>query len=77
MSVSPASVASRIASVVNADAVKKVLRSRSPSRSRRRELLYVIESASFTGIWIYTKGTIRRKGTWEVFYVFISSKLAE
>jgi hypothetical protein len=64
-------------SVVNADAVKKVLRSRSPSRSRRRELLYVIESASFTGIWIYTKGTIRRKGTREVFYVFVSSKIAE
>jgi hypothetical protein len=31
-------------SVVNANAVKKVLRSRSTSRSQRRELLYVIES---------------------------------
>jgi hypothetical protein len=40
-------------------------------------VLYVIESASFTGIWIYTKGTIRRKGTREVFCVFISSKLSE
>jgi hypothetical protein len=41
------------------------------------ELPYVIESASFTDIWIYTKGTIRRKGTREVFYVFVSSKIAE
>jgi hypothetical protein len=64
-------------SVVNANAVKKVLRSRSTSRSQRRELLYVIESPSFTGIWIYTKGTIRRKDDQEVFYVFVSSKIAE
>jgi len=63
-------------SVVNANAIKKVLRSRSPARLRAGERLYVIESPTFTGTWVYTKGTIRRKGGQEVFYVFVSAKLA-
>lgn len=64
-------------SVVNANGIKKTLRSRSAARTRAGEKLYVIESPNFAGTWIYTKGTIRRKGTEEIFYVFISSKLAE
>jgi hypothetical protein len=36
----------------------------------------VIESPTFTGTWAYTKGTFRRKGGREVFYVFASAKLA-
>ena len=40
-------------------------------------MLYVIESPNFTGTWINTKGTIRRKGGEEVFYVFVSAKLAD
>lgn len=63
-------------SVVNANAIKKVLRSRSPGRQQRNERLYVIESPTFTGVWVYTKRTIRRKGGSEVFYVFVSSKLS-
>ena len=51
-------------------------RSRSSARLRRSERLYVIESPTFLGTWIYTKGTIRRKGKEEVFYVFVSAKLA-
>jgi hypothetical protein len=39
--------------------------------------LYVIESPNFSGTWIYTKGTIRRKAGREVFYVFVSSKLVD
>lgn len=62
-------------SVVNANAIKKTLRSRAPGHVG--EKLYVIESPTFTGVWLYTKGTIRRKGGHEVFYVFVSSKLAE
>jgi hypothetical protein len=64
-------------SIVNANAIKKVLRSTSPHRAIAREKLYVIESPTFTGTWIYTKGTIRRKGGEEVFYVFVSAKLAD
>ena len=62
---------------VNANAIKKILRSRSKHRAQLRERLYVIESPSFTGLWVYTKGTIRRKGGTEVFYVLVSSKLSE
>jgi hypothetical protein len=70
------SVEDVLESVVNANALKKTLRSRSLRRERAGEKLYVIESPNFSGTWIYTKGTIRRKGRQEVFYVFVSSKLA-
>ena len=63
-------------SILNANAVKKVLRSTSGNRRTKRDLLYVIESPTYNGTWIYTKGTIRHKGGQEVFYVFISAKLA-
>lgn len=64
-------------SILNANAIKKTLRSRSAARVHRREPLYVIESPTYGGVWVYTKGVIRRKGRQEVFYVFVSSKLAE
>ena len=64
-------------SILNANAIKKTLRSRSPGRARPGERLYVIESPTYSGVWIYTKGTLRRKGRQEIFYVFVSSKLAE
>jgi hypothetical protein len=70
------SVEDVLESIVNANAIKKVLRSRSSARLRRSERLYVIESPTFLGTWVYTKGTIRRKGKEEVFYVFVSAKLA-
>jgi len=64
-------------SIINANGLKKVLRSTSPGRAHAGERLYVIESPDFSGTWIYTKGTIRRKGGQEVFYVLVSAKLAE
>lgn len=70
------SVEDVLESIVNANAIKKVLRSRSPRTAGVAERLYVIESPTFTGVWVYTKGTIRRKGRQEVFYVFVSAKLA-
>jgi len=65
-----------VASIVNANAIKKTIRSRSPFRQDKREKLYIIESPNYDGVWIYTKGTIRKTGTQEVFYVLVSSKLA-
>jgi len=59
-----------------ATSFSSTLRSRSLARVRAGERLYVIESPTFTGTWIYTKGTIRRKGGREVLYVFVSAKLA-
>ena len=70
------SVEDVLESIVNANAIKKVLRSRSVRRVKAREHLYVIESPTFTGTWVCTKGTFRRKGGREVFYVFVSAKLA-
>ena len=64
-------------SIVNANAIKKTLRSRSSGRVQPKELLYVIESPNYSGLWVYTKGTIRRKGGAEVFYVLVSAKLAQ
>jgi hypothetical protein len=63
-------------SIVNANAIKKVLRSRSPSRAHAGERLYVIESPTFSGTWVYTKGVIRNRNGQETFYVLVSSKLA-
>jgi hypothetical protein len=71
------SVEDVLESILNANAIKKTLRSRSPRRWAPAERLYVIESPTFGGTWVYTKGTVRRKGGAEVFYVLISSKLAE
>lgn len=70
------SVEDVLESIVNANAIKKVLRSRSPMRRQRLERLYIIESPTFTGTWVYTKGTIRPKDGQETFYVFVSAKLA-
>jgi len=64
-------------SIVNANAIKKTLRSRSRGRLQRGERLCVIESPTYAGVWVYTKGTLRRKGAQEVFYVLVSSKLAD
>jgi hypothetical protein len=64
-------------SILNANAIKKTLRSRSTLRRGRCEPLYVIESPNYGGTWIYTKGSIRKKAGELVFYVFISAKLAE
>jgi hypothetical protein len=63
-------------SILNANAIKKVLRSRSIRRLELREPLYVIESPTYAGVWLYTEGTIRRKAGAEVFYVPVSSKLS-
>jgi hypothetical protein len=63
--------------ILNARSITKTLRSISPTRANRGERLYVIEGATYDGLWIYTKGTIRRSGDRQVFYVLISAKLSE
>lgn len=63
-----------IEAVVNAPAITKVLRSRSPRRVARRERLYVIVGSTYDGLLIYTKGTIRRIAGEDTYYFFVSSK---
>ncbi len=59
--------------ILNAPAIVKTIRSTS-SVTGKREMLYVLVGITYTGLVIYTKGKILRKGGEEVFYVIISSK---
>ncbi len=63
-------------SILNAVAIYKTLRSRSPFRGKAREYLYVIESPSLHGLAIYSKGKLVREESEEVYYFLVSSKRA-
>ncbi len=45
-------------SIINAVAIHKRLRSRSSVRSCRLEYLYVIQSTTFDGVMVYSKGKL-------------------
>ncbi len=60
--------------VLNAEGIKKTLRSRSPRRDRPGEKLYVIESFNYGGTLLYTKGKITREEGEEIYYFFVSAK---
>jgi hypothetical protein len=62
--------------ILNAQAIKKVQRSRSRRRSHAGERLYVIEGFNYAGTLVYTKGTIKREAGYEIYYLFISSKVS-
>ena len=59
--------------ILNADFLVKK-RSTSEDRLMAREMVYVIESFTFDGILMYTKGTIRKVADGETYYIVISSK---
>ena len=63
-------------SIVNAVAIYKRLRSRSPLRSGRPEYLYVIQATNLEGIMIYSKGKLVRELGQDHFYFLVSSKRA-
>jgi len=63
-------------SVLNAVAIYKRLRSSSPSRRRRREYLYVIQSTNLDGLVIYTKGKLVQEAEIDTYYFLVSSKRA-
>ena len=63
-------------SILNADAIYKRVRSTSPSRKRRREYLYVIQSPNLDGLVIYTKGKLVEAAGVETYYFLVSSKRA-
>lgn len=61
-------------SILNANGIKKIVRSTSPF-SKKRERLYVIESFTYDGVLIYTKGAIKQdESGQETFYLLVSSK---
>ena len=63
-------------SIINAVAIYKRLRSRSPFRSRRLEYLYIIQSTTFDGVMVYSKGRLITEGGEDRFYFLVSSKRA-
>ena len=63
-------------SILNAVAIYKRIRSRSPHRQHSREYLYVIQSTNLEGLMIYTKGKLVTEADVEKYYFFISSKKA-
>lgn len=62
-------------SLLNAQGIYKVLKSRSPRRTKEGERLYVIRSFTFDMTAVYTKGKLVRQDGAMYFYVLISSKL--
>lgn len=64
-------------SIVNAVAISKTIRSRSPYRDHRRETLYVIQSTNLIGVPIYTKGKLVAHAGVETYYFLVSAKQAE
>jgi hypothetical protein len=60
-------------SILNANGIKKIVRSKSQA-VQRKEKLYIIESFTYNGMLIYTKGAIKNNSEGEYFYLFISSK---
>jgi len=62
-----------IEAVLNADSIAKRLRSHNPMTGRR-ETLYVIDSTTWDGRPVYTKGKLAPRREPASFYVLISSK---
>ena len=63
-------------SILNAQSFYKVIRTRSPSVSRKKQKLFIIKSFSLENRLIYTKGKLKREGKEDIFYIMISSKIA-
>ena len=63
-------------SILNAVAIYKTVRSRSPMRSYARERLYIIQSTNLDGLAIYTKGKLVTEAGRDTYYFLISSKRA-
>lgn len=63
-------------SILNAVAIYKKIRSRSPARLQSKEYLYVIQSTNLEGIAIYSKGKLVKDANVETYYFLVSSKRA-
>jgi hypothetical protein len=61
-------------SILNAVAIYKKVRSRSPIRQKSKEYLYIIQSTNLDGLPIYTKGKLVRDAGEETYYFLVSSK---
>ena len=62
-------------SILNADAIYKVLNSKHP-KTGKPEKLYIIKGLTYDDVLVYTKGKIYEESGRERFYILISSKRA-
>ena len=65
-----------VESILNAMAIYKTIRSTSPLRTGRREMLHIIVGKNWSGVSIYTKGKLASETGAETYYFLISSKRA-
>jgi hypothetical protein len=63
-------------SILNAVAIYKTIRSKSPFRKRGKEYLYVIQSTNLDGLPIYSKGKLVKEAGEDTYYFLVSSKRA-
>jgi hypothetical protein len=63
-----------IESLLSAHTIHKTIKSTSASRQSTRERLYVIQSTSFRGEFVYTKGKLVVESGIETYYLLISAK---
>lgn len=63
-------------SILNAVAIFKKIRSRSPRRAHAKEYLYIIQSTNLNGLPIYSKGKLVKEVDEERYYFLVSSKRA-
>ena len=61
-------------SILNAVAIYKTIRSKSPYRKNLRENLYIIQSTNLEGLPIYTKGKLVSEFGGSIYYFLVSSK---
>jgi hypothetical protein len=61
-------------SILNAVAIYKTIRSKSPFREHKKEYLYVIQSTNLEGLPIYSKGKLVKEEGEDTYYFLISSK---
>ena len=62
-----------VESILNAQFIK-VKRSTSRHKSHRKERVYIIESFTYSGLLLYTKGALKKDAEGYKFYLLISSK---
>ncbi len=59
--------------ILNADFLTRK-NSTSRDKLRRKERIYIIESFTYDGVLMYTKGVIRKLEQFDTFYIIISAK---
>mgnify|MGYP006291450221 CR=1 FL=1 len=65
-----------VESILNAVAIYKTVRARSPYRAHARERLHIIQSTNLDGLAIYTKGKLVSEAGRDTYYFLVSSKRA-